>query len=373
MPIVIQPYREEHEAAVRDFNQRLQSGGADADLVFFTHAQPRWLPPSAGAKLYQEYFVALENGVVRGGYALKQQSFFFSDGVPRNVSYYHHPLSEGIINKSYATVGVMLLRDALSRSPLLYCLGMGGYDRPLPNMLIRMGWAHCPVPFYFYVVRPNRFLTQIAALRTTSLRKLALNLAAWSGTGWTGVKAIQGLRKLRAPKTPSFTSEAVDDFSEWVDPLWEHAKSLCAMTAVRDCQTLRTLYPAGDTHLTKLRVRRSGRDIGWAVVGERRKDDKYGMMRVGSIVDCWALAENAPEVIQAAAATLIDQEMDLIVSNQAHHLWGRALEYAGFLSSPSNFIFAAGKGLIPLLEPFAETQSRLHFTRADGDGLPRNF
>jgi hypothetical protein len=65
--------------------------------------------------------------------------------------------------------------------------------------------------------------------------------------------------------------------------------------------------------------------------------------------------------------------VDLIVSNQSHHLWGRAFEQAGFLSSASNFIFAAGKKLSALLQPFAENQSRMHFTRADGDGLPRNF
>lgn len=373
MPIVIQPYREELQPAVQDFNQRLQSGGAEPDLVFFTRAQPRWLPHSDGASLYQEYFVALENGVVRGGYALKRQDFFFSDGITRNVAYYHHPLSEGIVNKSYAAVGAMLLKDAMNRSPLLYCLGMGGYDRPLPKMLISLGWAHFAVPFYFHVPHPNRFFREIQALRSSPLRRLLLNLAAWTGTGWAGVKTIQGLRKLRAPKRASFTAEPVEEFSEWVDPLWERAKADYAMTAVRDCETLRTLYPASDKHFTRLRVRRGGQDIGWAVVGERRKDEKYGAMRVGSIVDCWAAPENALPVIQAASSTLTDQGADLIVSNQSHRLWARALEDAGSLGSQSNFIFAAGKGLSALLQPFAETQSRLHLTRADGDGLPRNF
>jgi hypothetical protein len=65
--------------------------------------------------------------------------------------------------------------------------------------------------------------------------------------------------------------------------------------------------------------------------------------------------------------------MDLIVSNQSHGLWGRALSRSGFWSAQSNFIFAAGKPLAALLQPFAETQARFHFTRADGDGLPRNF
>src|SRR5215469_6611453 len=136
MSIVIEPYRAEHEPAVQEFNLRLKAGGAESDLVFFRSAEPRWLPPSQNSDLYQEYFVAIESGIVRGGYALKQQSFSFSDGVVRRVAYYHHPLSEGIVNKSYAAVGMLLLKHAMSRSPLLYCLGMGGYDRPLPKMLV---------------------------------------------------------------------------------------------------------------------------------------------------------------------------------------------------------------------------------------------
>jgi hypothetical protein len=373
MPIVIQPYREEHQPAVEEFNRRLKSGGAEPDLVFFRFSQPRWLPHHPGADLYQEYFVALENGVVRGGYALKQQRFFFADGSTRNVAYYHHPLSEGIVNKSYAAVGGMLLKDAMSRSPLLYCLGMGGYDRPLPKMLVGLGWSHFLVPFYFNVVHPNRFLREMQALRTSPFRRALLNLAAFTGTGWAGVKTIQALRKLRAPKEPSVTVETVQDFSDWVDPLWEQARNHYAMTAVRDSRTLRELYPPSDTHFTRLRVRRAGQDIGWAVVGERRKDEKYGAMRVGSIVDCWALPDDALPVVQAASAALVGGGVDLIVSNQSHRLWALALHHAGFLNSPSNFIFAAGKNLSALLQPWAETQSRVHFTRADGDGLPRNF
>src|SRR6202161_1612429 len=200
MPIVIQPYRAEHEAAVQEFNLRLKAAGADPDLVFFRSAQPPWLPHAEGSELYQEFFVALDDGVVRGGYALKQQNFSFADGSVRRVAYYHHPLSEGIVNKSYAVVGSLLLKHAMNRSPLLYCLGMGGYDRPLPKMLVRLGWAHCLVPFYFRVVNPGRFLRNMHTLRSSPLRKIAMDLAAYSGAGWAGSKLFQAYRAMLAPK-----------------------------------------------------------------------------------------------------------------------------------------------------------------------------
>jgi hypothetical protein len=122
-----------------------------------------------------------------------------------------------------------------------------------------------------------------------------------------------------------------------------------------------------------LRVSRNGAAIGWAIIGERRKDPKFGRMRVGSIVDCWASPENVAAVVRAATQALEKDGVDLIVSNQSHHAWRRAFERAGFLKGPSTFIFAASKKLTELLKPLEENRPSFHITRADGDGLPANF
>jgi hypothetical protein len=250
---------------------------------------------------------------------------------------------------------------------------MGGYDNPLPKMLVRLGWSHCLVPFYFNVVNPSRFLREMQALRSSSRRKLLMDLGAVTGTGWVAMKALQSVKRMRGPRVAPYHTQVVEGFSDWVDPLWEQAKGEYALTAVRDGKTLRRLYPASDTHFTRLRISRNGKDIGWAVVGERRQDAKYGAMKVGSIVDCFASPENALPVVRAATAALKRNGMDLILSNQSHALWCRALEHSGFMQAQSNFIFAGSKKLAALLEPFDKNKSGMHFTRADGDGLPRNF
>jgi hypothetical protein len=372
LAIVVEPYRREHEAAVAEFNRRLQSGGAGEDLVFYERAQPSWLPAD-GKSVFNQYFVALDQGTVRGGYALKWQDFWFSDGQVRSIGYYHHPLSEGIINKSYALVGSLLLRDAMKRSPLLYCLGMGGYDRPLPRMLVSLGWSHFALPFLFRAVRPYRFLRQMQAGRTGFLEKLAMDSLAFSGLGWAAARSYQMAMRFRTPAMPPGEAEAVEEFSAWADRVWEQARTFCSMTAVRDSKTLAILYPATSSHLTRIRISRGNEPIGWAVVGERRKDAKYGSLRVGSVVDCWASPENALPVVRAATATLEKLGMDLIVTNQSHRAWSSAFRAAGFLPRKSTFIFAASKQLAELLQPFEQSKLRLHFTRADGDGLPRNF
>jgi hypothetical protein len=378
MAITIQPYRPEHEPAVAEFNQRLRDAGQDENMVFYRWAEPRWLPRSAGSRIYNEYFVAIDGGMVRGGYALKAQDFFFPDGQTRSIGYYHHPLSEGIVNKAHAIVGTLLLRDAMQRAPLLYCLGMGGYDNPLPQMLVRLGWAHCLVPFYFRVVNPSRFLRNMQTLRSSRARQIVLDLAAYSGAGWVGLQLFQGYRAMLAPRTDATESAEVTSFDASdtvgaVRSLWEQARPDCSFTAVRDADALRTLYPAAQTHLTRLVVRRKGSTIGWAVVGERRKDAKYGNMRVGSVVDCFALPGEMFSVVGCATQVLERQGFDLILSNQSHQAWGEAFEAAGYLSGPSNFVFAASKKLTGLLAPFEAVRPRMHLTRADGDGLPGNF
>jgi hypothetical protein len=378
MPLTIQPYRPEHEPAVADFNQRLRQGGEDENMVFYRWAEPRWIPRTAASRIHNDLFVAVDGGIVRGGYALKSQDFFFPDGQIRSIGYYHHPLSEGIVNKAHAIVGTLLLRDAMQRAPLLYCLGMGGYDRPLPQMLVRMGWANCLVPFFFRVVNPTRFLRNMHTLRSSASRKLLMDVAAYTGVGWVGSKLFQGYRSLQAPNVTDVEIVEVASFesaeiADSLQALWEQARSTCSFTGVHDAETLRTLYPRSLTHLTRLVLKRKGTVAGWAVVGERRKDAKYGDMRVGSIVDCFALPGNLFAVVRAATQVLERQGFDLILSNQSHEAWGKAFNAAGYLSGPSNFIFAASKKLGELLSPFESIRPTMHLTRADGDGLPANF
>ncbi len=373
MAIVIVPYTADHVLAVKEFNQRLLDGGAPDAVLFAeepTPDRPTRLNPRT---FYSELFLAVENDKVRGGYILKHQIFSFDGARTQWVAYYHHAVSEGIINKSYARVGALLIRDAIRRQPLVYALGMGGYDSPLPKMLKLLGWSHCLVPFYFKVVQPGRFLRNTEQLRRTKLRQLLTSLATVSGAGSIAIKAVQKLKQWHAPGMGPFTVEHPQEFGAWINPLWEQAKSAYAMTAVRDSDALQALYPLSYRHLTPLRVSKDEVPIGWAVVGQRRKNPLFGDMHVGSIVDCFASPQNALPVIRAATQLLEARGLDLIVSNQSHIEWCRALRNSGFFEGPSNFILATSKRLAELLTPFEEKKNLIHFNRADGDGLPQNF
>ncbi len=350
MSLEILPYSQDAVPAVREFNQRLLAGGAPADQQFPETPDPGWMPG-------MELFLAIEDSIVRGGYILRRQTFA-ATCVTVPAAHYRLPLSEGVVNRSYATLGLRLVRDALAREPRLYAMGMGGWDKPLPQMLKRLRWPMCAVPFYFKVLHPVRFLRNIRALRTSPLRRAALDAAAFTGAGWLGMKALGLTRRL--PSGPFTLAPA---FAPWADKTWEHSRHAYALLAQRDAATLDQLYPPSDPRF--LRVRASG---GWAVVLDTQMQNhkQFGDMRVGTIVDCLAAPEAAMPVVRAATGLLEQRGVDLIVSNQLHADWSRALLASGFREGPSNYLLAISPALV---EASAErSQNQFHINRGDGDG-----
>lgn len=368
MSIVIRPYTAEWVPQVKAFNARLAGGGV-RDFSFYEEPVSDRLPDAEGHRIFEKFFLAVEDNAVRGGYVLKHQEFSLF-GSARAVGYYRLPLSEGLVDRRYPTVGPQMLRTALKCQPLMYCLGMGSADRPLPRMLKAMNWSMWPVPFHFKVLSPGRFLREMRALRGGALRNLALGAARWSGAGWAAINAAQRWRATRPPAAGTVCAEQFHGFGGWADDLWQRVNGAYALIGARDTHTLNILYPAADERFIRVRVLGGGQALGWAVgLDTQMSGHKYfGDLRVGSVVDCLALPGDAAPVVAAATQALEQRGVDLIISNQAHAGWGRAFRAAGFLSGPSNFLFAASPELSKLLDPLAENRGRIHMTRGDGDG-----
>src|SRR5207237_144017 len=113
MAIAIQPYTPELVPAVRALNSRLSAGGGTREFYFPESSVPEWLPKLPGRRLFQEYFLAVDGDAVRGGYIVKYQDFLINGKVCR-IAFYRLPLSEGIINRAYTSVAVIMLRSALA-------------------------------------------------------------------------------------------------------------------------------------------------------------------------------------------------------------------------------------------------------------------
>jgi len=162
--------------------------------------------------------------------------------------------------------------------------------------------------------------------------------------------------------------EEVHQFDGWADELWQRCGSKYFATAVRDSATLNVLYP--DDKYIALKIARGSQLLGWAVVldTQMHASKYFGEMRLGSIADCFSSPEDAAAIVHAATDFLQTRGVDLIISNQSHRGWTAALKSSGYFTGPSNFIFAASKGLAELLSPLDQNFSELHLNRGDGDG-----
>jgi hypothetical protein len=161
----------------------------------------------------------------------------------------------------------------------------------------------------------------------------------------------------------------VETCGEWLDRVWASSAARYSFATVRDSATLNRLYPLATRRARLLRVSRGDRAIGCAVVQDAFRDaPKYfGSLRVGMIADCMAAPEDADTVIGLATRELEESGMDLLVSNQIHPAWRRALRHAGFVRGPSNFVFAVSPQLAERMRACDPDWRRVHVNRGDGD------
>jgi hypothetical protein len=362
--VLIRPFTEELVGEVREFNRRLANGGVR--YRFPDSPVSKWLPRLEGRHIFQEYFLAVDaSGTVRGGYILKHQEFAIN-GTTHNLAFYHLPLSEGLIDRRFGFVGLRLLTDALKREPAMFVLGIGSRREALSQMLMAMSWRLGPVPFYFRILRPFRAARKLSYLRTSMLRRIALDLAAFSGAAWVGTQLVAFGAK---PGSRRIATRVEARFGEWADRIWNDCRRRYTMIGRRDSETLNVLYPPGDHRFIRMAVDVSGVTVGWALLlaTDMRSHAYFGDLRVGSLVDCLAVPGHAADVVRAAVECLRDRGVDLIVSNQMADAWISGLKTNAFLAGPSTFLFGASKELESLLT-VDEAMQGVHLNRGDGDG-----
>jgi hypothetical protein len=385
MGVRIVPFEESHIPAVRAFNARISQhveeleerfGGA-AHSRLPESVRPSWLPPVEGSNLREERFLAVEGDDVRGGYTLKHQEFGYRGSVD-TMAGWHEPVSEGIIDKKYATVGLLMLRAAMQQEPHLVCTAMGGIETPLPRLLQAMRWHVSLAAFQFYVHQPYRLSRGLRHLRQNPLKALALDAAAFTGVAWAGMRAAQASRTLRRPRGPATRWTIEPRFGPWTDEVWESAQPHYSLAAVRTADVMNRLFPNPDERFGHdlgpcyviLRVQSGGATVGWALVMrlQMRDDSHFGNLHVGSIVDCFAAPDDAPAVVATATEYLEAEGVHLTYTNQFSSAWKEAFKGGGYLSGPSNYGLALSPASAGRLDPLEENLPSIHITRSDGEG-----
>ena len=363
--IKIERFVQADEVDIRAFNARLLAGGGV--FQFPVDVQELAVPRAPHAALWTEMWIARDETAVRGGFLLKHERLLTGNTV-ESIGNYQLPLSEGIIDRRYATVGLSLTHKALAENNSLYSLGMGSLSRPLPRLLERLGWRVEEVPFFFRVVRGKPFVRNIRTLQAsarqrTLLRVLDRSTAASVGAlTWRVAAAAAGMR---ARARQAINMLPVTDFDERADRVLETCRSHYAGLLDRGAAALNIKFPAKDPRLRRFLLQNSGVVVGWLVLSiNSLKDHKqFGDLRLGTIVDGLAEPRTVPAAVSLAAAVLTASGADLLVSNQTHQAWQDALGSNLFRRGPSNFILARSPAFAPDIP-----LNSLHMNRGDGDG-----
>jgi hypothetical protein len=361
-----------HQPAARAFNARLQSAGALLFPLPETAPRPNPNQPVPGIE-FRHFVVLDDSGEVRGGYFIRSQPFVVR-GQVYSVGHYNAPLSEGIIDKRYTAVGSMILAHALQEQPLLFAMGMGSRDRPLPRMLQALGWSILETPFHFLVLNAKCFLRNIGPLRGSIGRRLMADALAFSGLGNLAVKGVQFMRG-HGSLDPRFQPRPIQEFSDWADSIWQRSAPQYSLSAVRTADYLRFIYPSQQRHFYGVQLAEENKPAAWVEMLDCQPRDRsyFGQMQVAALVDGVGPAAAIPSLIHCAVEAARDHNADMVISNQMHRDWTSALKAAGFWQGPSNYLLALSKPLRKLLEPLDEAIPRIHFNRGDGDGRVNLF
>jgi hypothetical protein len=370
MAVEIVPFLPGHVPAVQAFNARLHSAGvAEAFGMRSLLPEASGSDPIPGSRIHEELFVAVDGDAVRGGYTLKHQDFTVN-GVPTSIGFFRQAVSEGTIDKRYVLIGPRLLRDAMRREPRIYALGIGGYDQAATRLLKGARFEFVTAPFYFRVEHAGRFLRQVRPVRSSKARRMASDVAATTGLGTLVIAVLQHYQMGLSRDRARVSAANMSSFGAWADTIWEAARGGFALSAVRDLALLAQLYDGPDNPFIKVSIEAADGPRGWAVcLATQRTDDKYfGNLKLGSIVDLLAVPGYERALVKAAVARLREEDVDLIVTNQTFRPVGEALRRGGFLSGPSNFLFAASPALAEGLRPLGATLPSFYLNRGDGDG-----
>ncbi len=356
-----------HEAAVRAFNKRLAAGGSS--MQFPLAASPGPGENSRYHRVDIRNFVVVDGEDVHGGYILTHHGALI-DGECTDIQLIQLPLSEGIVNPRYNVLGFLLVKDAVSKAPMLYGLGMGGLDMPLPKMLRMLGFTLHPLPFWFRVLNGAACLRNLRPLRATPTRRLALDFVARVPLLPRALGLAHAVKAHRAAPARDVSVEVVPRFGPWADELWAECAGHHSLIAIRDAATLNWRLPPEDKRLHRIQVSRGGRIRGWAVLTDSRFEGhkQFGNMRVSAVVDALCAPEEESAVVGAAVGYARARGVDLIVGNQCKAVWNRALAEHGFFRAASNFVFASSPMLTAAIRRRDPGFERVHMNRCDGDG-----
>ncbi len=362
--------------ACEGFNERLRQGGIVDEYFSSRPNRDRGEGPPTAMEA-ERYIGVDDGGQVHGAYILRWQ-FLWLRGERFLGACYGHPVSEGIINKQYAMMGVSILRDALKRCEYLHMLGASGRNGSAFRVAQHAGWQIEDVPFLFRVIQGGKFLRRLPQMQRSGGRRLLATVGGTTGLAGIASGLLHGGSAIWNRGGPSLrpasnvTVEEVTSLAGAADEVWGRANSQYAFCVVRDGAHVDPSFPVDRADLHRLVVRHQGSVVGWSVVmteGLSRLRNYLGEVVPGLIVDAFGDTAYAPEIVRATTLYLADRGVDVVITNTSHNHWIAGYKGAGFLTWRSQYPLLVSKSLAHRIGDFPAIMPQTHMSRGDGDGV----
>jgi hypothetical protein len=139
-------------------------------------------PDDPAFPIRRRRLLALEGEEVRGAVNFFEHQLSFAGcAEPPAFAWSNGMVSEGIIDRRYATVAPALLRAALARQPQQMDFGPIGSEGPMPKLLNAQRWSHQPVPVLALPVHSARVVGELRRLSRYPKLRIAGRAAAAVG------------------------------------------------------------------------------------------------------------------------------------------------------------------------------------------------
>ncbi len=351
MKLNCHPYTPDHLPAVDAFNKRLRATGSELTL----NEQP---PESSSLILATD-----QSGIIHGGLELPQRSVWINN-TRSDIGWIKLLLTESSEPQS---INKRLISYAVEHHPDIYGVIDTVAQPDLSAALTDLGFTLKPMPHFFRVCHPKSYLKNLSRLRENPAWRVMTDVAAATGVGALGILSLQASRRKKRTRLGRLQSEVTPGFDLRFNDIHENAVPQYSFTASRDNSVLTALFPPDTNRVNRLLVTVDSTPVGFAVVTDRPMKDhpRWGNMYVGTILDTFAVPEQADAVITAATDFLEDRGVDLVVTWQVHPYWTSALASTGFLSGPPDLTFTLSPSLRETIETLDDAFTRLHLTAAD--------
>ena len=361
--------------AVARFNQRLREGGRGEEQITLHPSLPgeaQYRP--AGFPVYRQMMIAEDGREVRAAVMLYHNNVFIH-GRKREFCWLDMPISEGIIDRRYSLAIVLLLKAVSRYEPFLMSTGAGPEDKDSFRLLSKLDWKHHAVPFFFYPVKVTKVLLGMSYFKKHAKLHYGALLSAYSGAG-AAMRGLFALRRRCAAGLSGYEYSVEEAFDYWADRIFEDCLPDYGVAMRSDATTMNILHPPDKPSLTRLRVRRkvakrgAGQDAGWILVASKRMKNNphFGDLKVGTLVDGFGRAVDAPALVAAGIDHLAETGADIIVANFSHAAWVRACRRSGMFAGPDSYYHFVSPGGSPLFEDTCPPGA-IHMTRGHSDGM----